>query len=150
MVVCEYQLQKRRAELIANNNSNNNNNNNNNNNSTTLPATSEGVHSSIQNDVKSILKGKNLSELETLQQQITETIESGNAFDVEYWEALLKSLRIYKSKAQLRELHAQLLEETNRRRRKAEDDRLTKQRVETMSNNNNTTKNNNNNDDKEE
>jgi len=54
-------------------------------------------------------RGKTHEELEKLQEQIMSKINSGSALDVEYWETILKRLAVQKAKAQLREIHAQLL-----------------------------------------
>ncbi|KAK4377602.1 hypothetical protein RND71_003898 [Anisodus tanguticus] len=68
-----------------------------------------GLHSSIETDVKSLLQGKGYGELEALQSQIESQMRSGTAKVVEYWEAVLKRLQIYKAKACLREIHAKML-----------------------------------------
>jgi len=83
----------------------------------------EGVHRSVTADVTAILEGKSYEELATLEGQIREKLDSGSV-DVEYWEGLLKKLKIYKSKARLRQIHEQLVKESkniqkdkNRRRK---------------------------------
>ncbi|KAL7145214.1 hypothetical protein ABFS83_07G065900 [Erythranthe nasuta] len=68
-----------------------------------------GLHASIEADVKSLLGGKTYVELETLQSQIESQMRSGTAKVVEYWEAVLKRLHIYKAKACLKEIHAKML-----------------------------------------
>ncbi|KAK6161753.1 hypothetical protein DH2020_005134 [Rehmannia glutinosa] len=68
-----------------------------------------GLHASIEADVKSLLQGKTYSELEVLQSQIESQMRSGTAKVVEYWEAVLKRLHIYKAKACLKEIHAKML-----------------------------------------
>ncbi|KAK1323611.1 hypothetical protein QJS10_CPA02g00431 [Acorus calamus] len=72
-------------------------------------AEERGLHSSIEADVRDLLQGKTSSELEILQHQIESQMRSGTAKVVEYWEAVLKRLQIYKAKARLREIHADLL-----------------------------------------
>ncbi|KAK1301142.1 hypothetical protein QJS10_CPB13g00567 [Acorus calamus] len=72
-------------------------------------AEERGLHSSIEADVRDLLQGKTSSELEMLQHQIESQMRSGTAMVVEYWEAVLKRLQIYKAKARLREIHADLL-----------------------------------------
>ncbi|KAK1300034.1 hypothetical protein QJS10_CPB13g00571 [Acorus calamus] len=84
-------------------------------------AEERGLHSSIDADVRDLLQGKTSSELEMLQHQIESQMRSGTAMVVEYWEAVLKRLQIYKAKmifkaikfmswqARLREIHADLL-----------------------------------------
>ncbi|KQK12656.1 cactin [Brachypodium distachyon] len=68
-----------------------------------------GLHASIEGDVKDLLEGKTSTELEEMQSQIESQMRSGTAKVVEYWEAILKRLHIYKAKACLREIHASLL-----------------------------------------
>ncbi|XXG60216.1 hypothetical protein AAC387_Pa04g2179 [Persea americana] len=72
-------------------------------------AEERGLHSSIEADVKSLLQGKTHNELEALQSQIESQMRSGTAKVVEYWEAVLKRLHIYKAKACLKEIHTNLL-----------------------------------------
>lgn len=57
-----------------------------------------GLHTSIEADVKNLLQGKTYKELEVLQSQIESQMQSGTAKVVEYWEAVLKRLHIYKAK----------------------------------------------------
>ncbi|GKV10196.1 hypothetical protein SLEP1_g21599 [Rubroshorea leprosula] len=68
-----------------------------------------GLHSSIETDVSNLLEGKTHSELEAFQLQIESQMKTGTAKVVEYWEAVLKRLDIYKAKACLREIHAKML-----------------------------------------
>ncbi|XP_020257548.1 cactin isoform X1 [Asparagus officinalis] len=72
-------------------------------------AEERGLHSTIEADVKNLLNGKTSTELETLRRQIESQMRSGTAKVVEYWEAILKRLQIYKAKARLKEIHADLL-----------------------------------------
>ncbi|XP_038702255.1 cactin-like isoform X2 [Tripterygium wilfordii] len=74
-----------------------------------LLAEERGLHSSIEADVRNLLQGKSHSELEALQVQIESQMRSGTAKVVEYWEAVLKRLHIYKAKACLKEIHAKML-----------------------------------------
>ncbi|KAJ7972291.1 cactin [Quillaja saponaria] len=74
-----------------------------------LLAEERGLHSSIEADVKNLLEGKTYAELEALQAHIESQMRSGTAKVVEYWEAVLKRLHIYKAKACLREIHAKML-----------------------------------------
>jgi hypothetical protein len=57
-----------------------------------------GLHASIEGDVRSLLDGKTSTELEDMQSQIESQMRSGTAKVVEYWEAILKRLHIYKAK----------------------------------------------------
>ncbi|KAG1347517.1 cactin [Cocos nucifera] len=72
-------------------------------------AEERGLHLSIETDVKDLLEGKTFNELESMQHQIESQMRSGTAKVVEYWEAVLKRLQIYKAKACLKEIHASLL-----------------------------------------
>ncbi|PKU61756.1 cactin [Dendrobium catenatum] len=72
-------------------------------------AEERGLHSSIESDVKGLLEGKSFVELEKMQENIELQMRSGTAKVVEYWEAVIKRLQIYKAKACLREIHANLL-----------------------------------------
>jgi hypothetical protein len=61
-------------------------------------AEERGLHASIEGDVKTLLDGKTSTELEDMQRQIESQMHSGTAKVVEYWEAILKRLHIYKAK----------------------------------------------------
>ncbi|XP_075638708.1 splicing factor Cactin [Castanea sativa] len=74
-----------------------------------LLAEERGLHSSIEADVRNLLQGKTYVELEGMQSQIESQMRSGTAKVVEYWEAVLKRLHIYKAKACLKEIHAKML-----------------------------------------
>ncbi|GAB2300639.1 hypothetical protein Dimus_034674 [Dionaea muscipula] len=74
-----------------------------------LLAEDRGLHSSIEADVRNYLDGKTFKELVTIQTQIESEMRSGKAKVVEYWEAVLKRLHIYKAKACLKEIHARML-----------------------------------------
>lgn len=63
-----------------------------------LLAEERGLHSSIEPDVRNLLQGKTHSELEALQSHIESQMRTGTAKVVEYWEAILKRLHIYKAK----------------------------------------------------
>ncbi|TKY62064.1 Cactin protein [Spatholobus suberectus] len=76
---------------------------------TELLAEERGLHSSVEPDVKKLLHGKTHAELEALRVHIESEMRTGTAKVVEYWEAILKHLHIYKAKACLKEIHAKLL-----------------------------------------
>lgn len=63
-----------------------------------LLAEERGLHSSIEADVRNLLDGKTHKELEALQTKIELQMRAGTAKVVEYWEAILKRLHIYKAK----------------------------------------------------
>ncbi|XP_043690288.1 cactin-like [Telopea speciosissima] len=68
-----------------------------------------GLHSSIEGDVKNVLEVKTYNELEELESLIDSGLHSGTAKVVEFWQAVQKHLTIYKAKALLKEIHANLL-----------------------------------------
>ncbi|KAK7245021.1 hypothetical protein RIF29_39851 [Crotalaria pallida] len=74
-----------------------------------LLAEERGLHSSVESDVKELLQGKTHAELEALRVHIESEMRAGSAKVVEYWEAILKHLHIYKAKACLKEIHAKML-----------------------------------------
>jgi hypothetical protein len=61
-------------------------------------AEQRGLHNSVEPDVKKLLQGKTHAELEALQAHIESEMRTGAAKLVEYWETVLKYLRIYKAK----------------------------------------------------
>ncbi|KMZ57895.1 hypothetical protein ZOSMA_81G01150 [Zostera marina] len=76
---------------------------------TNVLAEERGFHSSIEGDVKNLLQGKTLNELEAMQLYIESQMRIGTAKNVEYWEAVLKRFHIFKAKACLKEIHSSLL-----------------------------------------
>ncbi|KAH8118345.1 mid region of cactin-domain-containing protein [Phellopilus nigrolimitatus] len=59
----------------------------------------------VENDVSAILNGKTPEQLSQLQRSIQAKLGSGEPIDVDYWEGLLKSLLVWKSKAKLKGIH---------------------------------------------
>lgn len=74
-----------------------------------LLAEERGLHASVEAEVKNLLQGKTCAELEAMRVHIESQMSSGTAKVVEYWEAVLKRLHIYKAKATLKEIHAKML-----------------------------------------
>jgi len=70
-----------------------------------------GWHPSLDADVAEMLNGKTLSELNRLEDGILDQLDSGAAADPDYWTAVLRRLKLYKSRAILREFHANLVEQ---------------------------------------
>jgi len=68
-----------------------------------------GVHQSVRKDLDMMLQGKSRGELDELQGQINGHIQSGGGGDVEYWESLLKRLKVHNAKATLRDFHQDLM-----------------------------------------
>ena len=69
----------------------------------------QGLHSSIDGDIQKVLRGKTGQQLEDMEKSIESKINSGDSVDVEYWETLLRKLKVQKAKAKLREFHGQHL-----------------------------------------
>ncbi|KAI5821105.1 mid region of cactin-domain-containing protein [Pyronema omphalodes] len=65
--------------------------------------------SSVATDVDKLLGSKTLSELETLEEQIIKKLNSNEPIDVDYWNELLRSLRIWKAKASLRKVYSKVI-----------------------------------------
>lgn len=63
-----------------------------------LLAEERGLHYSVEPDVKILLQGKTHAELEAYQVHTESEMRTGTAKVVEYWEAVLKHLHIYKAK----------------------------------------------------
>ncbi|KAG0201193.1 hypothetical protein BGX28_005915 [Mortierella sp. GBA30] len=64
----------------------------------------------IAQDIATKLAGKTYEELTLLQGQIQRKLGAGGAIDVDYWEALLKTLIVWKAKAKLNVIHQIILQ----------------------------------------
>ncbi|KAF9182681.1 hypothetical protein BGZ50_004778 [Haplosporangium sp. Z 11] len=64
----------------------------------------------IAEDIAAKLAGKSYEELTLLQGQIQRKLGAGGAIDVDYWEALLKTLIVWKAKAKLNMIHQVILQ----------------------------------------
>lgn len=67
-----------------------------------------GLHG-VDDEVDHMLQGLSVAELDDLQDQTEAKMRTGEAHVVEYWEAVLTRLHIYKAKARLRQIHSELL-----------------------------------------
>ena len=72
---------------------------------------SEGVHSSVIDDIARAFYGKGSTELDELRTDVVATLRSGQSVDVEYWETLLARLKVARAVARLKEIHRELLQE---------------------------------------
>lgn len=61
--------------------------------------------SSVSSDIDRLLSPKNLTELMALERQISGKLESNEPIDVEYWEQLLKSVNVFKARAELKSVY---------------------------------------------
>ncbi|KAG0341499.1 hypothetical protein BG004_006007, partial [Podila humilis] len=64
----------------------------------------------IAQDIANKLAGKSYEQLVLLQGQIQRKLAEGGAIDVDYWEALLKTLIVWKAKAKLNSIHQIVLQ----------------------------------------
>ena len=72
-----------------------------------------GIQETVLDDVDEIFGGKSLDELATLDTQIRATIAgagTGAAVDVEYWEALLARLQVFKARAVVTDVHKRAID----------------------------------------
>ena len=61
--------------------------------------------SSVSADIDRLLSPKNLAELTALERQISGKLKSNEPIDVEYWEQLLKSVHVFKARAELKSVY---------------------------------------------
>lgn len=59
----------------------------------------------VEADINNLLAGKSLEHLNQLQRQVQSKLTSGEPIDTDYWEALLKSIVVWKAKAKLNTQH---------------------------------------------
>lgn len=70
----------------------------------------EGINTAVSIDVQTVFKGKTYSQLQALHLNIETKIRAGGSnLDVGYWESLLQQVRVYMSRARLRERHQDVL-----------------------------------------
>ena len=63
-----------------------------------LLADEQGLHKAVDEEVAAMLAGRSSAELAEMQQQIESKMASGTAKVIEYWEAVMKRLKIAKAK----------------------------------------------------
>ena len=70
---------------------------------TISPNTSHGRShaNAVSTDVDRLLGPKSLDQLKSLEKQIESKLQSNEPIDIEYWEQLLRSIAVYKAKAEL-------------------------------------------------
>ena len=64
---------------------------------------------SVTADVDQLLGPKSLEQLNNLEVQISNKLQSDEPIDVEYWEQLLQNIRVYKAKAELKKLYKAII-----------------------------------------
>lgn len=90
VVVCEDRLSELREEAGQ---------------TSTAPGIRSRLEPSVKADMNEMLSTKSYDELVKLQGQVRAKLQSGEPVDVEYWEALLKNILVWRAKAKLRDLH---------------------------------------------
>jgi hypothetical protein len=73
-------------------------------------------------DIDRILEPKSYDELETLEGQVKKKLDSDEAIDYDYWEQLLRNLRVWKAKAKLRLVSQEIISERLQALRKQQED----------------------------
>lgn len=53
---------------------------------------------SVEKQVDALFKGKTLEELEVLEKQVEEKLQSGTVIDIDYWEKMRECVGLWKSK----------------------------------------------------
>ncbi len=73
-------------------------------------ATQARAASSVSADVDRLLSPKSLMDLEALEKQVSNKLQSDEPIDVEYWEQLLRNVSVYKSRAELNSVYKTIIE----------------------------------------
>ena len=58
----------------------------------------QGLHASVEGDVKDMLDGKDTRELEELEGEIEASLRAPDATEIEYWQAVLKRIVVHKAR----------------------------------------------------
>ena len=66
---------------------------------------------SVSADIDKLLAPKTYEQLETLEVQVKKKLDSDEPIDYDYWEQLLRNLRIWKAKAKLRRVSQEIVRE---------------------------------------
>ncbi|KAI4660172.1 hypothetical protein J4E81_001714 [Alternaria sp. BMP 2799] len=78
--------------------------------------------SSVAADIDQLLSPKTFEQLETLEVQVKKKLDSDEPIDYDYWEQLLRSLRVWKAKAKLRRVSQEIVRERLQTLRKQQAD----------------------------
>ena len=73
-------------------------------------------------DIDKLLAPKTYEQLETLEVQVKKKLDSDEPIDYDYWEQLLRNLRIWKAKAKLRRVSQEIVKERLQALRKQQAD----------------------------
>jgi hypothetical protein len=66
--------------------------------------------SSVSSDIDRLLSPKTYEELELLERQINQKLDSNEPIDTDYWEQLLKNLLVWKARAKLKKVYLSVME----------------------------------------
>ncbi|ORY06876.1 mid region of cactin-domain-containing protein [Clohesyomyces aquaticus] len=77
---------------------------------------------SVQADIDKMLAPKSFQELESLEVQVKKKLNSDEDIDFEYWDSLLRNLRVWKAKAKLRLVSQEIINERLQAVRKQQQD----------------------------
>ncbi|KAF1936845.1 hypothetical protein EJ02DRAFT_73789 [Clathrospora elynae] len=78
--------------------------------------------SSVAADIDQLLAPKSYEQLEALEAQVKKKLDSDEPIDYDYWEQLLRSLRVWKAKAKLRKVSQEIVHERLQTLRKQQAD----------------------------
>lgn len=59
------------------------------------------TNAAVETEISTLLSGKSYNQLVSLQRQVQTKLGSGEPVDTDYWEGLLKSLLVWKSKVNI-------------------------------------------------
>jgi len=79
MVVCKDRLERLRANVR-------------------MGPDAQSANAAVETEISTLLSGKSYDQLVALQRQVQAKLGSGEPVDTDYWEGLLKSLLVWKSK----------------------------------------------------
>jgi hypothetical protein len=78
--------------------------------------------SSVSDDIDRLLAPKSYDELDALEGQVKRKLDSDEPIDYDYWEQLLRNLRVWKAKAKLRRVSQEIVSERLQGLRKQQED----------------------------
>ena len=96
------------------------------------PTSSRGrSFNAVANDVDRLFGTKNLEELNALETSISSKLDSNEPIDVEYWEQLLRSIAVYKAKAELNQVYKSIIDSrlANLRQQQASEASIVKEKM---------------------
>jgi hypothetical protein len=88
----------------------------------------------VSADIDRLLAPKSFEDLESLEVQVKKKLDSDEPIDYDYWEQLLRSLRVWKAKAKLRKVSQEIINERLQVLRKQQEEtaKSVKEKLQTM------------------